>query len=260
MEAAAQGAGGGARPRARRCASWASCPTRRWPRCRARPTCSCSPPCSRPRPRWPWRRWPAARRVVSTDNPGGLELRGDLRRRRGGGAEGGRRARWRAPSSARLAAPRRASAQTARRIAERFRLDGVAERYLGLYAEALRVVRTIDEAALERGRGRPLPQRIRLRGVRVPAQRQGDPGPGARGGERRTAACSTRAAAAAAPRSRWPRSRPSRSASTSRRASAARARGWPREKGVANAAFVQGDAGAPALPRRPPSTSCSATP
>jgi hypothetical protein len=37
----------------------------------------------------------------------------------------------------RLASPERASAETARHIAERFRVDGVADRYLGLYAEAL---------------------------------------------------------------------------------------------------------------------------
>jgi hypothetical protein len=36
-----------------------------------------------------------------------------------------------------LAQPGRTSEPTARRIAERFRVDGVADRYLGLYAEAL---------------------------------------------------------------------------------------------------------------------------
>ena len=76
MEGAAQGAGG---------ARWASGTAVRFlglvpndgggGAAGRRPTCSCSPPCSRPRPPWPWRRWPAGTPVVSTDNPGGLELR-----------------------------------------------------------------------------------------------------------------------------------------------------------------------------------------
>jgi glycosyltransferase involved in cell wall biosynthesis len=37
----------------------------------------------------------------------------------------------------RLTEPRRTLEQTARTIAERFRLEGVTERYLGLYAGAL---------------------------------------------------------------------------------------------------------------------------
>jgi hypothetical protein len=37
----------------------------------------------------------------------------------------------------RLAEAGRTSEPTARRIAERFRVDAVAERYLGLYAEAM---------------------------------------------------------------------------------------------------------------------------
>jgi glycosyltransferase involved in cell wall biosynthesis len=55
--------------------------------------------------------------VVSTDNPGGLELREIF-----------------GPD---VAVVPKADAATARHIAERFRLDGVAERYLGLYAEAM---------------------------------------------------------------------------------------------------------------------------
>jgi glycosyltransferase involved in cell wall biosynthesis len=74
--------------------------------------------------------------VVSTDSPGGIELaamfgpdvalvpRGDA----------GRLAR---AILERLDHPRRAGEETARRIAESFRLDGVAERYLGLYEEAV---------------------------------------------------------------------------------------------------------------------------
>jgi glycosyltransferase involved in cell wall biosynthesis len=74
--------------------------------------------------------------VVSTDNPGGLELAEIF----GADVEvvpkedAGALAR---AIAFRLASPQRASAETARAIAERFRVDGVAERYLGLYAEAL---------------------------------------------------------------------------------------------------------------------------
>ena len=78
-----------------------------------------------------------------------LELRGDLRLRRARGAEGRMRARWRGPS---LASPglAAAGAPTRRRavIAERFRVDGVADRYLGALRRGPRLVRTIDEAAL----------------------------------------------------------------------------------------------------------------
>jgi glycosyltransferase involved in cell wall biosynthesis len=75
--------------------------------------------------------------VVSTDNPGGVEL----------GALFGEdvtivpKADPVALSGAilsALASPRRTCAASARLIAERFRLPGVVERYLALYAEALR--------------------------------------------------------------------------------------------------------------------------
>jgi glycosyltransferase involved in cell wall biosynthesis len=74
--------------------------------------------------------------VVSTDNPGGLELRGLF-------GEDVALAPRRQP--ARLAevvlgflrAPRRTSASTAAVLAGTFRLDGVVERYLALYREAL---------------------------------------------------------------------------------------------------------------------------
>ena len=61
-EAALQAAGRAARPRRRRCGSSASSPTTRSRSSRAAPTCSCSRRCWRRRPRWPSRRWPAARR------------------------------------------------------------------------------------------------------------------------------------------------------------------------------------------------------
>lgn len=74
--------------------------------------------------------------VVSTDNPGGLELRGIF-------GEDVSVVPKRDPEAlagavlAFLAAPRRTSATSARVVAERFRLDGVVERYLALYREAL---------------------------------------------------------------------------------------------------------------------------
>ena len=74
--------------------------------------------------------------VVSTDNPGGLELRGIF-------ADDVTVVPKQDPVAlarailAFLEAPRRASAETARIVAERFRLKGVAARYLALYREAL---------------------------------------------------------------------------------------------------------------------------
>ncbi len=74
--------------------------------------------------------------VVSTDNPGGKELAALF------GEDLGV-VPMRDPDAlaaailAFLDAPRRTSAATARLVAERFRLGGVAERYLGLYREAL---------------------------------------------------------------------------------------------------------------------------
>jgi glycosyltransferase involved in cell wall biosynthesis len=73
--------------------------------------------------------------VVSTDNPGGLELHGmfgdDVALTPRGAA---------APLAAAvlgfLEAPRRTTAATAARVAEGFRLDGVVSRYLELYEEA----------------------------------------------------------------------------------------------------------------------------
>jgi glycosyltransferase involved in cell wall biosynthesis len=73
---------------------------------------------------------------VSTDNPGGKELAALF-------GEDLSVVPMRDPDAlagailAFLAAPRRASAGTARLVADRFRLGGVAERYLGLYREAL---------------------------------------------------------------------------------------------------------------------------
>jgi glycosyltransferase involved in cell wall biosynthesis len=74
--------------------------------------------------------------VVSTDNPGGLELRGLF------GAEVAvvpkqDPAALAGAVSAFLAAPRRVGDAAARLIEERFRLPGVAERYLALYGEAV---------------------------------------------------------------------------------------------------------------------------
>ena len=74
--------------------------------------------------------------VVSTDNPGGLELQGLL----GDDVRVVPRQDPGALASAVLAfleAPRRTGLATARALAERFSLDGVVERYLGLYREAL---------------------------------------------------------------------------------------------------------------------------
>lgn len=74
--------------------------------------------------------------VLSTDNPGGKEL-ADLF------GDDLSVVPMRDPDAlaeailAFLAAPRRTSGATARLVAERFRLGGVAERYLGLYREAL---------------------------------------------------------------------------------------------------------------------------
>jgi glycosyltransferase involved in cell wall biosynthesis len=74
--------------------------------------------------------------VVSTDNPGGVELRGIF------GEDVGVVPRQDAAALAEavlsfLERPRRASAATARTVADRFRLPGVAARYLALYREAL---------------------------------------------------------------------------------------------------------------------------
>jgi glycosyltransferase involved in cell wall biosynthesis len=74
--------------------------------------------------------------VVSTDNPGGVELAEIF------GADLTLVPKSDPPALAaailhRLARPARATVMTAERIAERFRLDGVAERYLGVYREAL---------------------------------------------------------------------------------------------------------------------------
>ena len=74
--------------------------------------------------------------VVSTDNPGGVELHGIF------GDDVGVVTR-RDPAAlaeailAFLAAPRRAAPETARIVADRFRLPGVAARYLALYREAV---------------------------------------------------------------------------------------------------------------------------
>lgn len=74
--------------------------------------------------------------VVSTDNPGGLELHGLF----GEEVEVVSRKDPRALADAIrvfLDAPRRVGAPAARLLEERFRLTGVADRYLGLYAEAI---------------------------------------------------------------------------------------------------------------------------
>ena len=73
--------------------------------------------------------------VVSADNPGGLELQGIF------GADVAVVPKKNADALADailsfLAAPRRTSASTAETLATRFRLRGVAERYLALYQEA----------------------------------------------------------------------------------------------------------------------------
>jgi glycosyltransferase involved in cell wall biosynthesis len=75
--------------------------------------------------------------VVSTDNPGGLELRETF------GDDVAVVPRADPPALARailafLAAPRRTRPATDRLIEERFRLRGVVDRYLALYAEAAR--------------------------------------------------------------------------------------------------------------------------
>jgi glycosyltransferase involved in cell wall biosynthesis len=74
--------------------------------------------------------------VVSTDNPGGVELRGIF------GEDVAVVPRQDPEALAQailsfLEVPRRARAQTARIVAERFRLPGVAARYLALYREAV---------------------------------------------------------------------------------------------------------------------------
>jgi glycosyltransferase involved in cell wall biosynthesis len=74
--------------------------------------------------------------VVSTDNPGGLELSGIFAGDVAVVPKGDVAALARAVID-RLAAGARATDETARRIAERFRVDGVADRYLGLYEEAV---------------------------------------------------------------------------------------------------------------------------
>jgi len=74
--------------------------------------------------------------VVSTDSPGGVELAEifapDVALVPKGDAPALARAMFE-----RLAAPARTGAGTARRIADGFRLDGVAERYLDVYQEAM---------------------------------------------------------------------------------------------------------------------------
>jgi len=74
--------------------------------------------------------------VVSTDNPGGLELRGIFAGDVAVVPKGDDAALARAVLD-RLAGTGRATEETARHIAERFRLDGVAERYLDLYRQAV---------------------------------------------------------------------------------------------------------------------------
>jgi glycosyltransferase involved in cell wall biosynthesis len=73
--------------------------------------------------------------VLSTDNPGGLELREVL------GPDVTIVPRQDPPALARgilefLAAPRRTRAETSARLEQRFRLPGVVDRYLALYREA----------------------------------------------------------------------------------------------------------------------------
>ena len=163
-------------------------------------------------------------------------------------------------SPALSAAPADATRQTAGRSAERFRLPGVADRYLALYQRGPRRVRAIDNAGHRRRGRQPLPQRVRLRALRVPAQRQGDRGPGAGGGRRSAAACSTPAAAAAAPRSPWPRRRRfavGLDLDARFRDSGTR---LAREKGIGNAGFAPGRRHSAALPRTGASTWSSATP
>jgi glycosyltransferase involved in cell wall biosynthesis len=73
--------------------------------------------------------------VVSTDNPGGLELRGIFAGDVAVVPKGDASALARAVLD-RLALAARATEETSRRIAERFRVEGVTDRYLGLYEEA----------------------------------------------------------------------------------------------------------------------------
>ncbi len=73
--------------------------------------------------------------VVSTDNPGGRELAGIFGADVAVVPKSDPDALARAVLE-RLSPPRRAGEETARRIAERFRVDGVTETYLGLYAQA----------------------------------------------------------------------------------------------------------------------------
>jgi glycosyltransferase involved in cell wall biosynthesis len=74
--------------------------------------------------------------VVSTDSPGGVELGAMFAPDVTVVAKSDPAALGRAILD-RLATPARTGEATARRIADAFRLDGVAERYLGLYREAL---------------------------------------------------------------------------------------------------------------------------
>jgi glycosyltransferase involved in cell wall biosynthesis len=74
--------------------------------------------------------------VVSTDNPGGLELRELFADDVTVVPRRDPRALARAVGES-LAATRRTRPSTAARIADTFRLDGVAERYLALYREAV---------------------------------------------------------------------------------------------------------------------------
>ena len=74
--------------------------------------------------------------VVSTDNPGGLELREIFGEDVVVVPKGDDAALARAILD-RLAHPGRTHEGTARLVDERFRVEGVAERYLGLYAEAM---------------------------------------------------------------------------------------------------------------------------
>ncbi len=75
--------------------------------------------------------------VVSTDNPGGVELGGLFKADVRLVPKAAPVALGDAILSA-LVTPRRTGAESARLIAERFRLPGVVERYLALYEEALR--------------------------------------------------------------------------------------------------------------------------
>ena len=126
-----------ARARARRARAFPrSRPKRRGGRCcRAAPISSCCPRCSRPRPRWRWKRWPAGRRssppttrAVSSSARSSATTWGWCRSRT--------RRPWRGRSSPfsprRAARVRRATVSSPRS----FRLPGVVDRYLALYREA----------------------------------------------------------------------------------------------------------------------------